>query len=108
MTQHYGRIKTLHDAGRSSQNPIAQLMLNDDKALHGGEKPVGFKALRHTFDLTHKPVCLYMEILTRIFDSLHIGGRRWFMSESEAVYSGLRGKVKKEKKTRFAGDAGDA
>jgi hypothetical protein len=49
-------------------------------------------APEHLRDLTHQPLCLYLEFLTRILDARHLGGRRWFLSAIEAMQSGLKGK----------------
>jgi hypothetical protein len=34
-----------------------------------------------------------MEVLTRLLDARHIGGKRWFFSGVDAFHSGLKGKI---------------
>jgi hypothetical protein len=46
----------------------------------------------HLYDITHQPLCLYMEFLCRIFDEMSLQVRRWYLSAIEAANSGLKGK----------------
>jgi hypothetical protein len=39
----------------------------------------------HMRDITHQPLCLYMEFLTRILDAVHLEGKRWYLSPIEAL-----------------------
>jgi hypothetical protein len=48
--------------------------------------------IAHMKDITHQPLCIYMEFLTRLLDRMRVGGRRWFLSAVEAAQSGLKGK----------------
>jgi hypothetical protein len=99
MGEHRPRVQILHDAGRSSD--LASLMLPDDDASwEPVEKGAKFGADEagppfHLKDLTHRPLCLYMEFLTRLFDARRLDGRRWFLNAIESSYSGLKGTAKK-------------
>jgi hypothetical protein len=95
MGEHQPRVQLLHAAGLSSD--LAALMIPDDDASW---KPVpkGFKPGEnelgppfHMKDLTQRPLCLYMEFLTRLFDARRLAGKRWFLSAIESSYSGLKG-----------------
>jgi hypothetical protein len=44
--------------------------------------------------MTLQPLCLYMEVLSRIIDAEHVSGKRWFLSAVEAHASGLKSKKK--------------
>jgi hypothetical protein len=46
----------------------------------------------HLNDLTHQPLCLYMEFLTRILDARKVAGKRWFLTATVAAAAGLRGR----------------
>jgi hypothetical protein len=46
----------------------------------------------HMKDITHGPLCIYMEFLTRLLDARRIQDRRWFLSLLETFYSKLKGK----------------
>jgi hypothetical protein len=95
LTEHHIRVKKLHFAG--SQSPLAHLMLpdSDDTWVSTGtkQKMIDYNP-RHMKDITHQPLCLYMEFLTRILDSESVMSRRWFLSAIEAMNSGLRSKIK--------------
>jgi hypothetical protein len=70
-------------------------MLPDSDADYdpaGAKKRMEVGAPTHMKDITHQPLCLYMEFLTRILDSERVAGRRWFLSAVEASVSGLKGK----------------
>ena len=58
----------------------------------GAKKRMAAVQPAHMKDITHQPLCLYMEFLTRILDARRVGDRRWFLSAIEAVRSGLKGK----------------
>ena len=38
-------------------------------------------------DITHQPLCLYMEFLTRILDALHVTKKRWFLTAAAAAFA---------------------
>jgi hypothetical protein len=50
-------------------------------------------AYEHVYDISHKPMCLYMEFLTRLLDTHRVGGRRWFLDAIAAFQSDLRGRA---------------
>jgi hypothetical protein len=94
LGEHHPRIRILHAIGRAVAE-LAPLMLPDgeDDWVEAG-KAARMEELRpaHMKDITHQPLCLYMEFLTRLFDHQKLGGRRWFLSAVEAAQSGLKGK----------------
>jgi hypothetical protein len=99
LNQHKARIQLLHAAGRDS--PLASHMLPDDKdtwddpksaLARMGSKKETVPEPAHLNDLTHAPMCLYMEFLTRIFDEQKVDGKRWFLGTIEAERAGLKGK----------------
>jgi hypothetical protein len=94
LGEHHPRIRLLHEAG-SSVATLAPLMLPDDDADYdstGAKKRMETGQPAHMRDITHQPLCLYMEFLTRIMDSERVAGRRWFLSTIDASVSGLKGK----------------
>jgi hypothetical protein len=100
MGEHQPRVQLLHEAGRASD--MAALMIPDDEAswvpVPKGTK-FGADELGppfHMLDLTQRPLCLYMEFLTRLFDARRLGGKRWFLSAIESSYAGLKGTGKKK------------
>jgi len=102
MGEHQPRVQLLHEAGRSADSGLAELMLPDDDASWV-PVPKGFKPGAddreppfHMKDLTQRPLCLYMEFLTRLFDARRLGGKRWFLSAIESSYAGLKGSGKKK------------
>jgi hypothetical protein len=56
------------------------------------EKRMAVLAPIHMKDLTHLPLCLYMEFLARLLDARTVGGKRWFLNAIEASQSGLKGR----------------
>jgi len=93
MPEHHARVRELHRAGLASD--IAALMLPDAAATWNEADSKANKAAMtptHMLDITHQPLCLYMEFLTRLFDARRLGGRRWFLGGSEAARSGLKGR----------------
>lgn len=95
MGEHQPRVQLLHTAGLSSD--MAALMIPDDneswepvpKGTKFAEDELGPPF--HMKDLTQRPLCLYMEFLTRLFDARRLAGKRWFLSAVESSYSGLKG-----------------
>jgi hypothetical protein len=79
-----------HEAGRASD--LAALMLPDDDASWDGAKDRS-AAPRHMKDITHQPLCLYMEFLSRILDAHKVAGRRWFLGAVTSNLSGLKGRL---------------
>jgi hypothetical protein len=94
LGEHRPRVKLLHEAGRSIASLVA-LMLPDDDATHdtaGARARMDAGKPAHLNDLTHQPLCTYMEFLARLMDHLRAGRRRWFLGPIEASVSGLRGR----------------
>lgn len=94
LGEHHPRIRLLHEAG-SSVATLAPLMLPDDDAsfdAEGAKERMTAVNPEHMKDITHQPLCLYMEFLTRILDAERVAGRRWFLSAIDASVSGLKGK----------------
>jgi hypothetical protein len=93
LGEHHPRIRMLHEAGRASE--LGPYMLADSDAgwdEDGAKKRMSSMAPTHMKDITHQPLCMYMEFLTRILDARHIGNRRWFLNAVDAIQSGLKGK----------------
>ena len=93
LGEHHPRVRILQSAGRRSD--LAPLMLPDSDETwdeDGAKKRMAAVQPTHMKDITHQPLCLYMEFLTRILDARRVGDRRWFLSAIEAIRSGLKGK----------------
>ena len=93
LGEHHPRIRMLHAAGRASD--MAPLMLVDaDETWDKAGAKVRMTAIHpeHMKDITHQPLCLYMEFLTRILDARHIGDRRWFLGAIQTVQAKMKGK----------------
>ena len=94
LSEHHPRVRLLQDAGRTSTT-LAPYMLPDDNESWDKE---GLKERQMTYrpmhmkDITHQPLCIYMEFLTRILDAEKVGGRRWFLDAVTATQSGLKSK----------------
>jgi hypothetical protein len=83
----------LHAAGRTSE--LAALMLPDsDESWDevGAKKRMAAIKPEHMKDITHQPLCLYMEFLTRLMDARRVNGLRWFLGPIQAVQAGLKKK----------------
>lgn len=94
LGEHRPRVKLLQDAGRSVAS-LAALMLPDDEASHdtaGARARIAAMAPIHLHDLTHQPLCTYLEFLARLMDQSAVGRRRWFLGPIEAANSGLKGR----------------
>lgn len=87
LGEHRPRIQILHAAGRASD--LAPLMLPDDEASWDGAK-TRVTQPQHMYDITHQPLCLYMEFLTRIFDAHRVSATRWFLPATTAYFTGMR------------------
>jgi hypothetical protein len=93
LGEHHPRIRMLHAAGRASD--MAPLMLEDaDETWDKAGAKVRMAAINpeHMKDITHQPLCLYMEFLTRILDARHIGDRRWFLGAIQTVQAKMKAK----------------
>lgn len=94
LGEHRPRIRLLHEAGRSVAE-LADLMLPDNEDgydMTSGRKRAEAGAYEHLNDITHQPLCMYMEFLCRLLDAQRVAGRRWYLSAVEAAQSGLKGK----------------
>ena len=94
LSVHRPRVRLLQEAGRTSD--LAPLMLPDNDEGYDESMAVTFKKTGrpyHLKDITHQPLCLYMEFLTRIFDARRLHGRRWFLTAAAATAAGLKGAV---------------
>ena len=93
MPEHRPRVQLLHAAARDSD--LAALIIDDDDASwdeSGAKKRMADFTIDHLKDITHQPLCLYMEVLARLLDAHHVGGKRWFLDGIEGVLSGIKGK----------------
>jgi len=89
LKEHHPRITTLHAAAATDPR-LGPLLLPDSvesfepiKAGAKGRMAAG--GPEHMRDITHQPLCLYMEFLTRILDAVRLGGKRWYLSPIEAL-----------------------
>jgi hypothetical protein len=93
LSEHHPRVRLLQDAGRTS--PLAPFMLPDDDESWDKtglkERQMSYRPV-HMKDITHQPLCIYMEFLTRMLDVTGVSGRRWFLSAVAATQSGLKSK----------------
>ena len=97
LIEHHIRVKKLHIAGLQSVLSYLMLPDSDDSWVSSASKQNMINNNpQHMKDITHQPLCLYMEFLTRIFDTESVMSKRWFLSAIEAIHSGLRGKVVKK------------
>jgi hypothetical protein len=95
LGEHHPRIQELQRAA-ATQADLAPLLVPDQASTWDGKEAANARAAsiayEHMMDITHKPLCLYMEFLTRLLEGRHVGGRRWFLNAVAAFQSGLRGK----------------
>jgi hypothetical protein len=94
LGEHHPRIRMLHVAAKSDP-AVAPLIIPDDDA--SWEEPTSKERVKsgrpeHMKDITHQPLCIYMEFLTRLLDARGIQGRRWFLDAVDASNSSLKGK----------------
>lgn len=97
LTEHHRRVRVLQEAGRSVAT-LGPLLPPDEDAgwVEAGKKGrMDRLEIAHMKDITHQPLCIYMEFLTRLLDQMRVGGRRWFLSAVETSQSGLGLKGKK-------------
>jgi hypothetical protein len=93
LSDHHTRIRVLQAAGRSSD--LAPLMLPDadeDWNEKGARKRILSLQPVHMKDITHHPLCLYMEFLTRMLETRLVGGNHWFLGAIPALRSLLKPK----------------
>jgi hypothetical protein len=94
LGEHHPRVRILQEAGRGVAD-LAPLLLpdrDDDWEEAGKALRMAKLEIAHMKDITHQPLCIYMEFLTRLLDHLRVGERRWFLGQVEAALSGLKGK----------------
>lgn len=94
LGEHRPRIRLLHEAARTVAD-LADLMLPDSEEGYdagSGRKRAEAGNYEHLNDITHQPLCMYMEFLCRLLDMQRVSGRRWYLSAIEAAQSGLKGK----------------
>ena len=94
LGEHHPRVRLLHDAGRADATLSPFILPDADTDWYEGTAKKHMAALKpeHMKDLTHQPLCLYMEFLARLLDVRKVGGRRWFMTPNEAVNAGIKSK----------------
>ena len=93
LGEHHPRVRLLHEAGLTTD--LGSLMLADSDASWdeaGAKARMATMAPTHMKDITHQPLCLYMEFLCRLLDAKRVGGRRWFLSAIDAFQVGLKQK----------------
>jgi hypothetical protein len=93
LSVHHPRIRVLHQVGRDSE--LAALMLPDDDeswVAEGADARKRAGRPEHMKDITHQPLCLYMEFLCRILDARRVASKRWFLAAAAAAVAGLKGK----------------
>jgi hypothetical protein len=94
LGEHQPRVRILHAASRTVATLAPMIIPDDDASWDDTGKATRMLTLEiaHMKDITHQPLCIYMEFLTRLLDRMRVGGRRWFLSAVEAAQSGLKGK----------------
>jgi len=96
LGEHHPRIRLLHEAGRAAGGGLGALMLPDDDASwDAAGAPIRMRDLEiaHMRDITHQPLCIYMEFLTRLLDTVRVEERRWFLDAVTAARAGLKGRA---------------
>ena len=89
LKEHHPRVTALHAAAASDPR-LGPLMLPDsvesfEPIKAGAKARMASGGPEHMRDITHQPLCLYMEFLTRILNAVRLGGKRWFLSPIEAL-----------------------
>ena len=94
LGEHHPRVRILHAAARSlpAMAPYIIPDGDDDWESEGKGDRMSSLDITHMKDITHQPLCIYMEFLTRLLEEIHLDGRRWFLSPVESALSGLKGK----------------
>ena len=93
LGEHRPRIQKLQRAGRT-QPELAPLMLPDQESDVEDHTTNSRFQPGHLYDMTHQPLCLYMEFLTRLLDARKVMGLRWFLHSIDYVHSDLLAKGK--------------
>ena len=93
LGEHHPRIRLLQAAAAAGDAVIAPLMILDadegydlSRAGEHSAKP------SHIKDISHQPLCLYLEFLTRMLDVRKTQGKRWFFGSVAAAQAGMRGR----------------
>jgi hypothetical protein len=95
LSVHRPRVKVLHTMARAVED-LKEYMLPDEEA--GWIDDAAARARKkdqipaHLYEISHQPLCLYMEFLTRIMDARRVSGKRWFLTAAAAATAGLKGK----------------
>jgi len=89
LKEHHPRVTALHAAAAADPR-LGPLMLPDsvesfEPIKAGAKARMSSGGPEHMRDITHQPLCLYMEFLTRILDAVRLGGKRWYLSPIEAL-----------------------
>jgi len=89
LKEHHPRVAALHAAAAADPR-LGPLMLPDsvesfEPIKAGAKVRMSTTGPEHMRDITHQPLCLYMEFLTRILDAVRLGGLRWYLSPIEAL-----------------------
>ena len=89
LKEHHPRVAALHAAAAADPR-LGPLMLPDslesfEPIKAGAKVRMSTTGPEHMRDITHQPLCLYMEFLTRILDAVRLGGVRWYLSPIEAL-----------------------
>jgi hypothetical protein len=93
LSVHHPRVRILHQVGRDSD--LAPFMLPDSDETWVAEGADARKRAgrpEHMKDITHQPLCMYMEFLCRILDARRVADKRWFLTAAAAASAGLKGK----------------
>lgn len=93
LSVHHPRVRILQAVGRDSD--LAALMLPDSDEswiAEGAETRKRAGRPEHMKDITHQPLCLYLEFLCRILDARRVAEKRWFLTAAAAATAGLKGK----------------
>jgi hypothetical protein len=88
LGEHRPRIQKLQKAGRT-QAELAPFMLPDADSEYETTKTEIRLQPGHLKDMTHQPLCIYMEFLTRLLDARHVMNLRWFLNSIDVVHSDI-------------------
>ena len=92
LGEHHPRIRLLQ-AAAATDAAIAPLMILDADEGYDVTRSGQFSAApTHIKDISHQPLCLYLEFLTRMLDVRKTQGKRWFFGAVAAAQAGMRGR----------------
>jgi hypothetical protein len=94
MDGHRKRVIAFQEAAPAE---LADYMLEDDPSSWDKRDPdlkrrQAEMKPRHINDFTQKNLCFYMEWVARILNARRVNGQRWFLTGSEALIAGLKGR----------------